>query len=76
MMIEDLANNYPEISDIRYNEMVGMDLLRLHQMIERKKISLRMERAAILIQRNFRQWTFQQFCTQKSRTQNKAARKI
>jgi len=45
----DLIENYPEIEDIDYDTVINMDLAQLHEMIEKKKIDCRMEKAATIL---------------------------
>jgi len=70
----DLIENYPEITDINYETVINTELVDLHEMIEKRKIECRMDKAAIIIQRNYRDYTFMKFCMQKRRKRNKAAR--
>jgi len=73
-IIYDILHNYPTITDLDYRTMMHMDIIQLHQLIERKKLNARMELSAIKIQRNFRWHLFRKFCFHKTHRENKAAR--
>jgi len=45
----DLMENYPEIGDIDYNTVMNCDLITLHEMIEKRKIECRMDKAATML---------------------------
>jgi hypothetical protein len=60
-MIRDLRENYPDIADISYDHIMGMDLIKLHQVIEYKKLESKMNASAILIQRAFRDYVLRSF---------------
>ena len=48
-MIRDLRENYPDVGDLSYDQIMGMDLMKLHQVIEHKKLESRMNASAIII---------------------------
>ena len=48
-ILVDLIENYPEIDDLDYGQIMTMDLLELHERMERRKIECRMEKAAIIL---------------------------
>jgi len=42
--------NYPEIEDVvDYDTVINTDLVALHEMIEKRKIECRMEKAATIL---------------------------
>jgi len=61
-ILVDLMENYPEIQDIGYDTVLNSDLEVLHELTEKRKIECRMEKAATILQRAFRNYTFRTFC--------------
>ena len=75
-ILVDLMENYPEIEDVDYDTVLNTDLVVLHEMIEKRKIECRMEKAATILQRAYRNHRFRDFCFQKKIRRNKAAKKL
>jgi len=48
-ILVDLMENYPEIEDVDYDTVLNTDLVVLHEMIEKRKIECRMEKAATIL---------------------------
>ena len=72
----DLMENYPEITDIDYDAILNTDLNELHEICEKKKIECRMDNAARVIQRRYRDYCFYKFAMQNKIRRNEAARKL
>ena len=50
-ILQDLKENYPEIDDISYDELMKCNIIELCAMIESRKLEVRMFIAAAKIQR-------------------------
>lgn len=50
-LVKDLQENYPQIDDISYDNMINMDLVELSALIESRKLEMKMHVAAVRIQR-------------------------
>ena len=60
----DLLENYKEIDDIDFDPIKNMDCMELHEKIEKRKMFCRMTKAAIILQRAWRDFKFFKFCFQ------------
>lgn len=48
-MIRDIKLHYPDINDLSYELIMGMDILELHQLLERRKLDSKMDASALVI---------------------------
>ena len=76
-MIRELKT-VPEVKgfEINYKMMMGLDLIQLHQMIERKKLLHRMHSSATKIQGWYKAHFFKKYQEYQRRVYNGAALKI
>ena len=65
--------NYPDVADLSFDQIMGMDLMKLHQVIEHKKLESRMNASAIIIQRAFRNYVFRSFNNTQAQIRTAAA---
>jgi hypothetical protein len=72
-MIRELRENYPDVADLSFDQIMGMDLMKLHQVIEHKKLESRMNASAIIIQRAFRNYVFRSFNNTQAQIRTAAA---
>tara|TARA_B110000285_G_C15128239_1_gene621755 strand:+ start:1348 stop:1740 length:393 start_codon:yes stop_codon:yes gene_type:complete len=75
-LITDIRRNYPEIQDLVYCDLMNMELSELHELLETKKMEVKMQAAARSLQRCYRIYAFRKFCFRSRMKKNQCAGRL